>query len=976
MLLRLPAAFCFTLTLLFSSWLAAQQLDYRPGELIVQFSAETDGKTWIVNHPEIEGWKRLGRTMNAYLVWFDHDRFAERSLRRQFWLDPAVVNVQLNHLVEMRRQPNDQRYHDQWYFRNVGQIGGLSGADIAAETAWNITTGGLTEAGDTIVVCVIDAGIDLDHEDLVDNNWVNHDEIPGNGMDDDNNGYVDDYYGWNTANNNNNVDSGGDSHGSAVSGIIGARGDNTIGVTGVNWRVRVMQVRNNFNSVESEVVEAYSYALDARKDYDSSGGTAGAYVVATNASWGRNRGQAEESPIWCALYDTLGQWGILNMGAAANINLDVEVEGDLPTTCPSEYLLGVSSVTTFNERENGSAFGAISVDLSAFGRDIFTLQYGNTYGVETGTSFATPMVTGAAALLFSAPCDRFQQLLRADPAAAALFIREVILSTTRQNADLVGLTVTEGVLDLGAAMAEMMSRCGDCLPPTSFTVVPEDGSANGLMVDWRAIEDVAPVSLRYRLSGTEIWTTVENASAPYLIDDLPTCTSYEVQLLGGCGMTEVATETLEVSTEGCCVIPEDFTVVALSNQRFFASWTDLLAARRYRVRYRPVGTADWQTSITTQALLIVSGLEPCTEYELEFSTDCDTTVLDFGNRQQLVSTGCGACVEANYCSPVPFNNLREWIQSVDFAQLFNNESGRNDNGYGDFGERTSQPVVPGGVYPITVTPGFSEDEESEAFRIYVDWNQDGFFSTGEIVVDDDNALGSPLRADIVVPENAAFGLTRMRIIMQYPIIRSGACPNISGEGEIEDYCIRVAPVDGCPPPRNLGATFNEGDGTTVLSWSASAAPGGNYAARYRLRGTMNSWTEIETNTNRAIIEGLNLCAAYEVEVASKCDGVTGEFRLFRFMDDCTFTRDPELATGSWTLGPSPAVDQVNVSWTNRISRPEIYLHAADGRLLSVTKGEGTGQVTIPVDQLPPGIYFVRLLAQGGRSGVRKLVVSD
>jgi serine protease len=350
MYLRLLVAFCYTLVFFGPSALGAQQLDYRQGELIVQFSAEVDGKTWLEQRPEIESWRRIGRTMNVYLVQFDHDHFGERNLRKQYWQDPSVVNVQLNHLVEMRRQPNDQRYHDQWYLRNVGQIGGLAGADIAAETAWEITTGGLTEAGDTIVVCVIDEGIDLDHEDLVDNTWINRDEIPNNGLDDDNNGYADDVFGWNTANNNNDVDAGGKSHGSAVTGIIGARGDNTIGIAGINWTIKVMQVRNNFNAAESEVVEAYSYALDARNDYDASGGTAGAYVVATNASWGLNRGQAEESPIWCALYDTLGQRGILNVGAAANLNLDVDVEGDLPTTCPSEYLIGVSSMTTFDER--------------------------------------------------------------------------------------------------------------------------------------------------------------------------------------------------------------------------------------------------------------------------------------------------------------------------------------------------------------------------------------------------------------------------------------------------------------------------------------------------------------------------------------------------------------------------------------------------------------------------------------------------
>ena len=149
----------------------------------------------------------------------------------------------------------------------VVTVGGTVGADIDADSAWAISTGGLTALGDTIVVCVIDGGIDLNHDDLTPNRWINYAEIPNNGIDDDNNGFVDDRLGWNTGAGNDNIS--GSSHGTAVAGIIGAKGDNGTGVAGVNWDVKLMIVRGG-SGVESEVLEAYTYPLNLRKKYDMS----------------------------------------------------------------------------------------------------------------------------------------------------------------------------------------------------------------------------------------------------------------------------------------------------------------------------------------------------------------------------------------------------------------------------------------------------------------------------------------------------------------------------------------------------------------------------------------------------------------------------------------------------------------------------------------------------------------------------------
>ena len=170
-------------------------------------------------------------------------------------------------------------------------------------------------------------------------------KLPDNGIDDDNNGYVDDYNGFDSAADDGDPNAEPfNAHGTPVAGIIGAVGDNELGVTGVNWDVKIMTVRNAFLDSESEVLQAYLYVLDQRRRYDASGGTEGAYVVATNASWGRAYGDVADSPIWCGLYDDLGEAGILNVGATANANIDVDAVGDLPTNCPSDYLIGVTNL--------------------------------------------------------------------------------------------------------------------------------------------------------------------------------------------------------------------------------------------------------------------------------------------------------------------------------------------------------------------------------------------------------------------------------------------------------------------------------------------------------------------------------------------------------------------------------------------------------------------------------------------------------
>jgi subtilisin family serine protease len=434
----------------------AQQAD----QLIVPLRPGTPVETWATAQAGVSA-RVLNHRMGLVLLTVDTERTTLAGTYRRYRHAPAVAQLQYNHRLSLRSVPNDPLYGRQWQLNNTGQNGGPTGADYGVPSAWAYTTGGVTANGDTIVIASIDSGIDLDHEDLVPNHWINRDEIPGNDIDDDNNGYVDDRYGWNTALDNPDVEAGGGAHGTPVMGQLGARGNNGTGVAGMNWRVRVMHITNDFNPLESEVMEAYGYVLDARRRYAATGGREGAYVVATNSSWGRDFARPEDSPIWCALYDSLGRAGILNVAAVPNRDRDVDAVGDLPTLCPSEYLLTVTNLLENDQRSPTAAYGPASVDLAAYGTDVFTTLAENGYGAVNGTSFATPAVTGAAALLFSAPCATFGRLLRDDPAGAARYVRDLLLHTGRPVQDLAGSTRSGRALDVGAAMGEMMRGCED-----------------------------------------------------------------------------------------------------------------------------------------------------------------------------------------------------------------------------------------------------------------------------------------------------------------------------------------------------------------------------------------------------------------------------------------------------------------------------------------------------------------------------------
>lgn len=411
----------------------------KPADFIVSFATQTraGGGVWIE--------KALSQRQNIHLLKYDTTSVENQWLISELAGNANVLNLSYDYHVEHRTDPDDPGFWDQW---------GV--ATIQANKVWEKTTGGLTAMGDRIVVAILDSGFDVYHEDIADNIWTNRQEIPGDGIDNDENGYIDDYFGWNFISDSPEHIS--DVHGHSVAGIIGAKGNNGLGVTGINWDIELMVLEAK---MVSDIIAAYEYIIDQRALYNETGGQEGAFVVATNASFGINKLHCSDQPLWGDMYDRLGEQGILTAAGTANNAWDVDTEGDMPTTCPSEYLMTVLNTNDLDERYIGSAYGAQSIDMGAPGQNSFTTKPFDQYGNFHGNSAAAPHLAGAIALLYSLPCRSFAGEALKDPATTAKRVRDALISGVDPIESLEDQTQTGGRLNVYNALEELMSGCLD-----------------------------------------------------------------------------------------------------------------------------------------------------------------------------------------------------------------------------------------------------------------------------------------------------------------------------------------------------------------------------------------------------------------------------------------------------------------------------------------------------------------------------------
>ena len=445
---------------------------YKEGELIVKFKKGFSPKIRMMDTFITFGLKNLDNLNRVYRVsnlekLMDLPsgdicklRFSEDidpvKLAEEYEKSPYVEYAEPNYIYRVFSVPNDPFFHLQW------SLNQSMDHDIDAPEAWNLTTG----RGD-IVIAVIDTGVNYSHPDLAGNIWINEDEIPGNSTDDDGNGYVDDYHGWDFVNEDNEpLDDSG--HGTHCAGIIGAVGNNSIGISGICWNCRIMPVKcfneSDFGSLD-DIIDGIHYAADNGADIIS-------------MSWGFNEYSS-------ALEDALNyaySKGCLLIAAAGNDNTCMKMY-------PAAYnnVIAVSATDEFDEKANFSNYG-YWVDVSAPGTDILSTLLDGTYGNYSGTSMACPHVAGIAGLILSKNAglnqSQISTILKSavDPVNSAKYIGtgrvnayeavSIGFGVAKITCPSSGTSVGKGIINItGDASADYSLLYGEGLYPGNWTYI-------------------------------------------------------------------------------------------------------------------------------------------------------------------------------------------------------------------------------------------------------------------------------------------------------------------------------------------------------------------------------------------------------------------------------------------------------------------------------------------------------------------------
>jgi alpha-tubulin suppressor-like RCC1 family protein/subtilisin family serine protease len=510
--------------------------EFVPGEVLVRFGSEAkadaarlasaplrdaEGREMPVEFARAEGLSVV-RGLRLARVRAEDTLAAVAALSAR----ADVLYAEPNYVRRPLNLPNDPDFGEQWALKNTGQPSvetgqaGVAGIDIKAEGAWDITTGSRS-----VVVGVIDSGFDFTHPDLQANVWTNPGETPSNGADDDGNGFADDVHGWDFFHDDSTVyarrarapaDDETDFHGTHVAGIIGAAGDNGVGVTGVSRRVSLMSLKilgpgdSTLSSVFN-TVRAYSYAKQMRELFESSGGTKGANVRVLNNSYGGlGRSQVELDAILA-----LGGAGILFVAAAGNERANNDFNPVYPASYAAPNVISVASLTRHQGISQFTNTGPRSVHMWAPGDEILSTLPGNDYAYATGTSMAAPHVAGAAALVCAANPGITLARLR----AALLFSGDefgsfppTTITNRRLNALKALQTAAEGDVTAPATIADFRSRQASLDPLElllEWTAPGDDGTAG------------RPAYYEIRLSDTPFTSEASFAGARLMLSPMP-----------------------------------------------------------------------------------------------------------------------------------------------------------------------------------------------------------------------------------------------------------------------------------------------------------------------------------------------------------------------------------------------------------------------------------------------------------------------
>jgi thermitase len=362
----------------------------------------------------------------------DLDNADATTIAAQYSLIPEVEYAEPNYDIELDEidgplvpiLPHDPQFNDQWALANSGQRGGKKGADISATLAWATTIG-----SEDVVVAVLDSGVDYNHEDLAPNMWVRPSEMAP--YHDDELGTIDDINGYSAVDGiSDPMDDNG--HGTHCAGIIGAEGENNLGIAGVNWDVRIMPLKfmnaGGFGTTK-DAIEAINYVIERKK--------AGVNVRIISASWGSTQKSRALEDVIRKAYEN----DILFVAAAGNASTNNDRTPHFPSSYNVPNVISVAALDRHDDLAKFSNYGPKSVAIAAPGVEILSTWLGNQYEEKSGTSMATPVISGVAALI-----------LAENPGMSVDDLRKRLMDSTDPIVALNGKTVSGGRINAQKAL--------------------------------------------------------------------------------------------------------------------------------------------------------------------------------------------------------------------------------------------------------------------------------------------------------------------------------------------------------------------------------------------------------------------------------------------------------------------------------------------------------------------------------------------
>jgi PKD repeat protein len=679
---------------------------------------------------------------------------------------PGILHAGLDYELSIALTPNDPKFSELWGMHNTGQTGGTVDADIDAPEAWELATG-----SSSVIVAVIDTGVDYNHTDLSPNMWRNPGEVSGNGVDDDGNGYIDDIYGIDAYNNDS--DPYDDHyHGTHCAGTIGAKGNDGFGVAGVNWDVKIMALKflgSGGSGPTSGAVTCMDYVIDQKQK--------GQNIIVTSNSWG---GGGADQNLLDAI-NAAGNLGVLFIAAAGNNSSNNDSSAYYPANYDSPYVVTVAATDHNDQLASFSNYGANSVELGAPGVSVVSDSPGDGFRTLNGTSMATPHVSGAVGLIASifpgdTPIERKDRILNyVDPIPA-----------------LSGKTITGGRLNLYQAVQS-----------APFVVAKfswsKDGDLTRIFIDESTANYCTITGWSWNF-GDGNTSTQQNPTHTY-----SSAGFYDVTLTvtADTGASDSETQTLWAGPNQAPTADFSYSTPGGFQAKFTDQSTD------------PDGTiAGWNWDFGDGG----NSTQQNPIHQFQYPGAYTVTLIVTDDEGASDSVTKDIVVPLSYCASSSSSANPVAITNVEIGPL-SNSSGKST--YSDFMNITAN-MNRGQTYTVTIT---TDSSFWDCYtRIYIDYNLDGDFDDANEIAFEVFITTGSYTGEMTIPSSGVVTGKKvgMRVSAKTNSYRA-PCGDRDGWGEVEDYTALFDGTGNQPPEADF--TFNT-DELTVNFTDQSSDPDG------------------------------------------------------------------------------------------------------------------------------------------------------